>query len=267
MTHEIPFSQILDIDGLCDRWICRAKVTVGDYEVRLSSTEGGGISLQFSGKLCAVVQCSELCQEEVVLDVYSVDKPMLCETTNVCFTTLGAEQASRRTFSVAVDLPENITSPIDTWGELKTAVYDEQGLHMCFTVGMIAKDEGGTLGYYERTLDLCEPVIREGDAFAVELLGVEGAMQNGQLRIQADTNITTAEERKETMAIVCNTVTEEQSPYVKSGAAIRIVYADAGESVWDIAKKHHACVQDILAENDLTDATITVPTMLMVPML
>ncbi len=261
--HEIPFSQIVDVEGLNDKRQCRVEICVGEYETRLHAEESG-TSCYFDGKLYAIVRCSETTEEEVVLDVYSVNAPLMCETSSISFTFNGEETSGRRDLRSVVDRPEGVSEIVDVFGEVKSLRYDDGMFYACLVIGLIGRDEHGMLGYFERTLDLQEPCETKG---TLQLLRVEASKQGDELRLQLAVSIVCAEDQRELLTVVCDTIAEHQTPYVKSGASLRIVYAQVGENVWDIAKKHHACVQDILAENDLTDLTITVPTMLMIPML
>ena len=42
-------------------------------------------------------------------------------------------------------------------------------------------------------------------------------------------------------------------------------YASDGESVWEIAKHYAVSCQAVMSENELTDGTVTSPTMLLIP--
>ncbi len=262
--YEIPFSQIVDVDGLCEERLCRVDVSVGEYELRMQSEEGGGAFCWFDGKLFASVQCFERCEDEVVLDVYSIDKPILCETSLIEFADNESEYNRMYPIRGTAECPEGLHDIVDVTAELKNITFDDTGLCACAVIGLVGRDEGGTLSYYERTIDIHEPCDEQGD---VQLLKAEVVKQAQELRVLLSVSIKGMTDTLDAVTVVCDAVAEQHTVFVKNGASIRVVYAEPGDNVWDIAKKHHACAEDIMAENDLSDWTISVPTMLMIPML
>lgn len=267
-SHEIPFSQIVDVEGLHDGWLCRVAVTVGESECYLQSNERGGSVLGVRAKLMACVFCSQNETVDVVLDAYSADYPLVCETMPLQVVAQGETQTVRSTVQQVTSIPEGVTQLLDIWGELKSYERkDADAMNCCILVGMIACDASGQPGYYERTID-CEITgdNTSGDAMA-RLIQLNGTLADGGLRVRAEMEIGGCSSERHDLTVVSKVVRDHQQPYTKCPAAIRIVYAAAGETLWEIAKQHHASVSDILAENDLTEEEIAVPTMLMIPML
>ena len=264
--HEIPFSQIVDVEGVCDRWRCNADVQIGECDIHLQTAENGTLSLVLRAKLSACVRCYETVEETVVTDAYSVRAPLLCELTPLNYLPDKELVTASQTVSTQIDLPESVCDLVQLWAELKSFEQIGKTFNMCVSLSMIAANTEGELAYYERTVDVSGACTSEG-ALSLRLIGVEGAVSGHNLRIQLET--AWCDECFETVSesVVCNAVAEERNPYVKSNATIRIVYAEAGDSLWEIAKTHHACMQDVMEENDLSDSVIHVPTMLMIPMM
>ena len=66
--------------------------------------------------------------------------------------------------------------------------------------------------------------------------------------------------------IVCECTVNEDAPQAKDPrVALTIYYADAGENVWDIAKRYHTSVSAVMEENDLEQETIAQRGMLLIP--
>ncbi|MDD3430087.1 MAG: LysM peptidoglycan-binding domain-containing protein, partial [Oscillospiraceae bacterium] len=59
-----------------------------------------------------------------------------------------------------------------------------------------------------------------------------------------------------------------ENPYapVENNIALRIYYADAGETIFDIAKRYHACPQDIAALAGVDTPVLAQPQKLLIPM-
>lgn len=265
--HEMPFSQIVDVDGLNDGWCCEVAVRVGESECYLQSDERGGSVLCVRSKLCACVYCGQNEDADVVVDAYSAEFPLACETAPLQITTKGNVYAVRRIVEQTVTVPEGVVTLRDVWGELKSCENKGDGvLSCCVLVGMIAADEDGQPRYYERTMD-CEIVCDDADRDQARVVRVDGTLTDGGMRVRADLEIHCCENESKHLSVVVNVVGDTKRTFAKSPAAIRIVYASAGETLWDIAKRHHANVEDILAENGLSDSVLASETMLMIPML
>ena len=60
---------------------------------------------------------------------------------------------------------------------------------------------------------------------------------------------------------------DTEKPVQSSGAAIRLLYANPGENLWDIAKRYRTSLPAIIEENGLEGETIESRQMLLIPML
>ena len=71
-------------------------------------------------------------------------------------------------------------------------------------------------------------------------------------------------------SVYCRRVISEldlcsERPFARSKASAVLYYAEAGETVWDIARACHASPQGILAENGLCSEEIAEKTILLIP--
>lgn len=81
VRHEIPFSQIIDVDGLTDDWQCQVFLDVVSSDVHISVNQNGeSCLLAVSIKLAAQLQCYRTGSSEVVIDAYSARCPLKLET-------------------------------------------------------------------------------------------------------------------------------------------------------------------------------------------
>ena len=65
--------------------------------------------------------------------------------------------------------------------------------------------------------------------------------------------------------VVRDVTLQKEEPYPNDPAALRLYYADAGENVWDIARRCHTSPDGIRQENDLREDVLTAETVLLVP--
>ncbi len=270
MNHDIPFSQIMDVDGLREEWLCAVEVMTGDNESYLQQNEGGGALLFVNCKLIICARLTAEKEEQLVLDAYHTDHPALCETIPLSVEHIGAPTMWRTTVSQAVPCPESASVFSDVWGDIRSWEMrddsEKSALNLCLTICMIAEGEDGHPVYYERTADVtCVPDV-QGKPSDVQLVGVSVRESGGTLHVQADIVVTLCEHTCQSHAVVCSVVCDDSECYERSGAALRIVYAKEGQSLWDIGKQHHASVEAIKQDNPSVEAILSKPTMLMIPL-
>ncbi len=263
--EEIPFSQIVDIEGLQDSWECRLHIHVGEYEAMMQQNDNGSSRVQINAKLIADVYCSRQESAEVVLDTYSSSYPLMCETVPIHNIISSEQHCSRLSMTQETDLANEIVSIEDIWGELKTCEITDSEILCCILIGVIGRDKDGCLTCVEKTLDFASSNNVICSHATANLLSVKGSLNGNTLRIQIDSELCTSCDHSETIAVVSSVVEDKKQSYPHHNSAIRIVYVSPGDTVWEIAKRHRADVRDIMAENDLSDGDIHAPTMLMIP--
>ena len=100
---------------------------------------------------------------------------------------------------------------------------------------------------------------------AISILSADGTVREDgialQIRLMASGNVYESREEK----LLCGMVTNEETPFLLSGAAIRICYAEPNESLWEIAKRSHVPLEAMMNENGLTGER-TSRQMLLIPM-
>ncbi len=268
LVQEIPFSQILDAEGLNDDHFCETTLYPCEQECILRQNETGGSALEFSGKFNNVLRSSIRECTPVVLDAYSVEETLLCQTSSLNIHDQTERKTQKIPFQGFVSVPEGVVRVEDQWCELKSyELSDGKVLNFVVTVCMIGRNGEGQLGYYERTLDcntVCDGAVRN---VRIRLIGSTCSLSGDQIRVQLDAEVYYEYGDSKTIAVVSAVTADTKQPIDHPVASIRIVYAAEGDSLWEIAKKHHSSVDRICAENDLTDKTIRTPTMLMIPMI
>ncbi|MGN0171270.1 MAG: SPOCS domain-containing protein [Acutalibacteraceae bacterium] len=273
MRQEIPFSQIMDIDGLSEDWMCSVQAEAGESDIHLQQENDGGGLLSVSCKITAFVRCSRCEQADVVLDAYATSHPLACETMPLHIIKREPLEPQTKHIRQSISLPEGVCEVIDLWGEVKLSSQksDENGMHSlegCLLLSLLGQDGDGHIGYYERTVDMMTDLACPSPDTQVSLRAVNivGKPVNGQLEIDAELEAALETVTEETLSVVSSAVIDEQETYPASDAALRIIYAQAGENLWTIAKSCRASIKEIMSENNLDSQVLAAPTVLMVPM-
>ena len=61
-------------------------------------------------------------------------------------------------------------------------------------------------------------------------------------------------------------IADEAAAYPPDKAALKIVYAEKGESLWEIARRSRTAVESIMEENHLSEDVLTADTVLLIPL-
>ena len=93
-------------------------------------------------------------------------------------------------------------------------------------------------------------------------------LSENSLEIRAEIGIKGPVYEKCRFAAIADIAVNEEAPRPKDAlCALRICYADAGDSVWDIAKAHSTSMAAVLEENNLEEERLSQRTMLLLPLI
>ncbi len=272
---EIPFSQIVDMEGLCDEWICDAAVTATTAEVRIEPSQGGEtMLLSVSAKLLCSLYGWRFESVEAVCDAYSAHCPLQSETHTLSLTQLYAVHREEHTVRQTCELPaEDVREILGVWctvlstgmtGEEDTLKLDGR-LMWC----MLVQDSHGETAYYERTEPFFVPCAdgERDDTPQVQVCRTACQMMgNGKVEMRATLSVTRRPTRVAAHTVPRTLIADEAAAYPPDKAALKIVYAEKGESLWEIARRSRTAVESIMEENHLSEDVLTADTVLLIPL-
>lgn len=281
MRFTLPFSQILDMEGVDEQYECMAEVCVTGCDMTARDNEDGENKL-LECVLSLLVSCTALksVTAEIVTDAYSTRYPLE-------FTAADARLEK---------LPRQLS---DTSMVKSTLSYTEEGLDCvydawCGVQNVTAKVNSG-VGQIEVQGNLSSSVIAKNTAGMPVLLEITEPFQctlpAGTLEDQAafEPSVTvpsvsyslvstnTVEVKAElrisgilTETLSCRILTDivpddSQEKPREGDYALKLYFADPGEDVWEIAKRYSTSVDAVLEENDLPGETIEKREMLLIP--
>lgn len=273
--NEIPFSQIVDVDGLTDEWICDVELEtlVNDVHISVNQT-GESRLLSVNVKLCARLQCYRTGTSEVVTDAYSVRCPLHLETRPLQAEHLLDITRTTCVVKQTLDLPpDGISEVVDLWCEAAPVAERCEGgkavVDGRLMIAMLARDSSGIMAYYERTGDFTLDFEERCDRMPTRLtvIGVEAGMQGAnQLEIKVEMMVSRRCLLSESCQAVCSLDEDENGVFPVTDTALKIYYARSGESLWEIAKSCHTSMESVMEENGLTADVLKDDAMLLVPL-
>lgn len=280
LEFTVPFSAIMDVDGVRDGQLHTAQVSVlTDTEECVAGANGQNTALGFSAKLLIQLSTYEKAAVQLVTDAYHPDCPVTLSTDTLSLRSL--TEAFRQTVTVqkSVALPcDGLREIIDAWVMPMPIVgRAENGrveLDAPMLVSLLVRDADGVIAYYERPEDFrieCAQAVpyADGSTFAVQaqaaVMGTNYAAIGDKLDLRL-TLVVAVELWESTQdQVVRDIALQKENPYPVDSAVMRLYYADAGESVWDIARRCHTSPTAVREENDLREEILSAKTVLLIP--
>ncbi len=279
LDYAVPFSAIMDVDGVCDGQLYTAQVNVlSDTEECVAGEGGQNSALGFTAKLLVQLFTYKKTVAEFVTDAYHADCPVTVseEAVNGCSLIEVLRQTA--TVQKSVALPsEGLREIVDAWvmpmpcnGRLENGRLETD---VPILLSMLVRDTDGVIAYYERAEDFrvecaCSVPCNEASVTVKvypSVLGMSYAAVGDKLDVRL--TLLPSCELWETMQdkVVREITLQSENPYPSDGAALRLYYAEAGECVWDIARRCHTSPKAVCEENDLHDEMISAKTVLLIP--
>ncbi len=281
MQFTLPFSQIIDLEGIDERFVCSVEPEIISCEI-VPRSDGDGNSKIAECTISLLIICSAYRQAsaELAVDEYST----LCKTD------------SQRS-DIKIELPPQ---QINSSCVVKCSMeYGDGGIDRIYDVwcsvnGVSAKPdtENGNIAV-SGNVSYCvmaksgagEPIIIEKDeSFSVNIPAeninefsraeVKLVPVSCSYNLASDNSIEAKAELKitgeitGTMNVSCITdlnIDENSSVKKNSGHALKLYFADENEDLWEIAKKYGTSVSAIVEENEIEDDKLCGKGMILIP--
>lgn len=281
MKFPVPFSQIVDMDGLDESFLCTIKAEAVSCDVTVAADSNGDskvlkCELRINLSCCAVKNLPT----ELVTDLYSTSYPCefasskmkiqqapieICETVQEKLT-IENESGSVECVYDAWCVPKNINTAIDS---------DEQ----CLIVSGMAeycvmiKNENGMPFVIEKAEAFEHKIsvngISETSSADIDVTAIDCTYtitSSNCISLKSDLRIT----GNVYLSSSCEAVTEvnfdDTIKKIRDGDyALKLYYGIEGEDIWEIAKRYSTSVRAIMEENDLESERLSDSGMLLIP--
>lgn len=274
----IPFSQILEIDGISDECETKTKISVAYIEIKPKTSSNGEIrSFLLNSKL--LIKSEAYCENdiEVISDAFS--KRYFAEISKNCVSIKKLIKSIQEEFSCKKSFTLNdadISSVLDLWSDVQSVNCKTEGRTVYVTgvvlVGIIAIGSEGIPVYHEKSIDfeykcsldeekenmLCEADLEIiSSSFTLTATGIE-------LRLELAVNACVYQENNVCYVSDLKLDKSNTSNNTDYGAIV-IYFATAGESIWNIAKQYSSTVNEIKTLNNITDNVLSTNKTLLIP--
>lgn len=275
--YAIPFTQMLDCGGAAEDCMCRVRFAVAGVDSQVKNDYSGeNTFFDTQVKIRATVQVYRKAETTFVNDAYSRRFDM-----NVTAKQKTVESPSENLSDVLVHKSEigvednTIAKVIDVWSEMANAAGAVQDgkltLKGKYSLCVLAQDDKGTPFYFERLIDYehSMPCTSSGDlkcSADARVGAVSYRMAGTGIEVRAELHLEAEIARRITFKAISQVSADETKTAEKDESTpLCLYYAEAGESLWSIAREYRTSVENIRAENDLSGDTVENRGMLMIP--
>lgn len=280
MEYVIPYSQMVDGDGLEEGNLCDVSVNVLSNDLQIKSDSSGENTLfEAEVRLAANLMAYEDTEIAIVTDAYSTQYELETQAQSKPVFRLIEMINDSVTQKNSFDIGEGgITKVIDVWNEISSVSAEEEENQIRFTgklnLCILALNAQEKPFYFERVVDFTgshEWRKKEGGVFCaprVEISNISFRITGGTgIEVKTELKLTAAVFQSSSHRMIAGANADETKTRKKdNSAALTIYFADAGENLWDIARRYCTSVSAIQKENELEEDFAENRGMLLIPM-
>ncbi len=278
MEYTIPFSQMLDCSGADEECLCSVKMEVSNIDAQVKSDYSGDKSyFDTQVKIHASVQAYRKTDITIVNDAFSRKYDINIDERQKTVESLAEVLEDTLMHKAQIGMEDNqVSKVIDVWSEMANASAEVKdgkvALKGKYSLCVLAQNEQGTPFYFERLIDFthelpcasagdlkCEPSVTAG-AISYHISG-KGIETKTELRIRAEVM------QRVTYKAIASVTADETKPVARDpSVSLCLYFADAGESLWNIAREYRTSAASIREENCIEGDSAENRGMLLIPM-
>lgn len=266
MRFAIPFSQIIDIEGIEEDLDTDIRITAAKCVITPKSDNSGLLECELI--LLVNVTAIKYDSAELVTDAYSTRYECSCQRTPGMRMSPPKRVNHPCTVQCSLSCPEGDPVQVyDLWCEGVTSFIkrdEENGGGLVYgklSFCMLGRLADGSAVYAEKEATFeqavnasqdCESVSwPENTEVSAQLCGCSYSLgEDGSVSAKAELELTALIYSDNAAGLIASVALDTESPkQCDKRCAVKICYTDSGESLWDIAKKYSTEAQALADEN------------------
>ena len=273
-----PFSQLMDIDGLSENCRVHAQATVIFCELTPRPDIDGDLR-SFAANLKLLVTAKAYCDDDIplVCDAFSTDKKLELSRKELCFSRIKENINEKFIARKELEFTDGaIGSVIDMWCENRSSTcrFEDGKLKIIGTImlNLLAYDSEGVPNCYERPVDFeyAHPCDGEADMlsaqYSVTVTKCTYAMTAvNTLSIAAEPTVEASVYENCKTELITEAELSQEKASSDRVSSIILYFADAGENIWDIAKKYNSSISEIKELNGITEDILSEAKKFLIP--
>ena len=278
LRENLPFSQMIETEASGDNCGIDTDAVLSSLEIKPKS-DSEGKTRSFSVDAGILVSVSTYCtgDTEIVIDAYSRKYETAVEKKETVFTSVSDTVNDEFGVKQTLSFDSGISAVVDMWCAVKSGITGiEEGVlssEGTLLVSIIANGEDSVPVFYEREIPFTykrelsekgedthtEPKITVRNC-SFTLLGSESMEVRAELGINA-----AVYECRRQSAVTDISVDYEKPAARPDDCAMTVYFASVGESVWEIASRYLADIEEIKEINDISEDILSIDKMILVP--
>ena len=271
MEHELPFTEVLDLDYADDGAVCDIKYTAKDMVCSLKEDADGDFrAIQVEITMEAVAIVSSTTQRNIVADIYSTNTMLDASKGSVHLDELVSDSGHQLTLKETVTLAKNkpeisqlyntIAHPVLLKTRIETGKVIIDGV-MDTTVMYLSEDQENPASSHKfkapfsQTIDIDGLTHDMACTVSLNCDHVNYSINKGrELDIRYILSVSIRVLKRNTINYIEN-AEENTSPIAlrTPGYHVRIYFVKKGDTLWDIAKRYHVKTDTLRKINNLDD--------------
>lgn len=291
MEYSLPISGVIDAPGADDSCNCLAGYSVCEYELSpIADQDGENTLFQLRAQ---VVMSAQVCRKTQVCladDCYSTRYACEGKTQAASFLSMLDAVEQRSMYKGEIELPDGIENIISGWGSVEgTSIRQEESdetqektmvvavkLNLC----LLALDQEGAVQFYDKTEDMEIKIPLHDLQEQMKLIFFPQVSvqsfdynRNGEnLQVRCEVMVHGCLAGLKRCCVMGDIEVDQTKPVEREDdCSLTIYYADAGENLWEIAKRYHTAMQSVMESNSQVElgesGTIPKREMLLIPIL
>ena len=274
--HTMPVSQIVESQGVEEDNLQDVTLRVASLETTPKADGGGEMRLlELALRVFVGVRSAKNVQMQAVWDAYSTQGVLQPQYGDVTVRTSADRFSETVTVRQNVDLSSSdVSCLLDVSFDRVHPTFRMDGdtavIDCVVPLGFLVLDGQGNPVFAEKQVEFSYRKIlaeRPETAVCAPLVqitgckGMLGAEGSAEVRLEALFSGTIYSVETDRLLLTANI----EDAAVQPRAAMTIYFSDAGESVWDIARRYGTTVSAVQEENGLADETVPEKRMLVIP--
>lgn len=281
LSFSIPYSQIIDIDGIDDSFNCDVSAEIICCDIT-SSADKNGENRKIKCELEFKIVCGAVKEASVMLgtDAYSTVHPCQVEMSEIKVEqipiTYGKSFRHNAKICEGENLPQTVYAMWCTPKNINTRQSEDGGsvvISGMLVYTMAAKDNSGMTiisdkeEAFEETVELDDSSVGSCVTADIDVTGVSyNITSDNNLMAKAEISAKISVCSSDMVKVVTSIDVDESVKKERDGDyAIKLYYGVENEEVWDIAKRYSTCVSAIMEENELAGDRLENGGMLLIP--
>ena len=288
MDFVLPISAVIDAPGADDGCLCLADYSLCELEISPKLDQNGENTLfELEAKVSATAQVCRIQQAQVADDCYSTRYECEGQLRPLSFLESMQPVEESCLYKGEVELPEGVEEILSGWGQVSGSAvrFEEQEgkqtavLQVNLDLCLLALDADGSIQFYNKTEQMeCPFAAGAGDdsrlLFCPQLtvVGFDYNRTTANLAVRCEVQVRGMLCRLKRCNLLEEVTVDESKPIEHDqDCSLTIYYADAGETLWEIAKRYHTAMQSVLEANSQLElspqAGVSKREMLLIPIL